>query len=107
MPRRGDLTPAAASSTPARSRRNSRASSGFLRADRSLDRPGFRRPGSYAPDLPEVMWGPPMVAPPTTPRSFAVDVARASAAFQELARQMGAQFLDKQETIRLMTVSAI
>jgi len=53
------------------------------------------------------MWGGPMVAPPTTPRSFAVDVARASAAFQELARQMGAQFLDKQEIIRLMTVSAI
>ena len=48
-----------------------------------------------------------MVAPPTTPRSFAVDVARVSAAFQELARQMGAQFLDKQEIIRLMTVSAI
>src|SRR5580698_6690238 len=48
-----------------------------------------------------------MVAPPTTPRSLAVDVARVSAAFQELARQMGAQFLDKQEIIRLMTVSAI
>src|SRR5580693_10543 len=48
-----------------------------------------------------------MVAPPTTPRSFAVDVARASAAFQEIARQMGAQFLDKQEIIRLMTISAI
>src|SRR5215216_992712 len=48
-----------------------------------------------------------MVAPPTTPRSFAVDVARVSAAFQELARQMNAQFLDKQEIIRLMTVSAI
>src|SRR5689334_4830264 len=48
-----------------------------------------------------------MVAPPPTPRSFAVDVARASAAFQDLARQMGAQFLDKQEIIRLMTVSAI
>lgn len=48
-----------------------------------------------------------MVAPPTTPRSFAVDVARASAAFQDLARQMGAQFLDKQEIIRLMTISAI
>ncbi|HEX4449619.1 MAG TPA: AAA family ATPase [Kofleriaceae bacterium] len=30
-----------------------------------------------------------------------------SAGFQELARQMGAQFLDKQEIIRLMTVSAI
>ncbi|MBA2542630.1 MAG: AAA family ATPase [Deltaproteobacteria bacterium] len=48
-----------------------------------------------------------MVAPPTTPRNFAVDVARASASFQELARQMGSQFLDKQEIIRLMTVSAI
>jgi MoxR-like ATPase len=48
-----------------------------------------------------------MVAPPTTPRSFAVDVARASAAFQDIARQMGAQFLDKQEIVRLMTVSAI
>src|SRR5688500_1790059 len=48
-----------------------------------------------------------MVAPPTTPRSFAVDVARASASFQDIARQMGAQFLDKQEIIRLMTVSAI
>ena len=44
---------------------------------------------------------------PPTPRSFAVDVARAQAAFQDLARQMGAQFLDKQEIIRLMTVSAI
>jgi MoxR-like ATPase len=48
-----------------------------------------------------------MVAPPTTPRSFAVDVARVSASFQDLARQMGAQFLDKQEIIRLMTISAI
>ena len=48
-----------------------------------------------------------MVAPPTTPRSFAVDVARVSASFQDLARQMNAQFLDKQEIIRLMTISAI
>src|SRR4029078_1149270 len=48
-----------------------------------------------------------MVAPPRTPRRFAVDVARVSAAFQDLARQMNAQFLDKQEIIRLMTVSAI
>src|SRR5580765_7106550 len=48
-----------------------------------------------------------MVAPPTTPRSFAVDVARVSAAFQDLARQMNAHFLDKQEIIRLMVVSAI
>src|SRR5688500_2868719 len=46
-----------------------------------------------------------MVAPPTTPRSFAVDVARASAAFQDIARQMGAQFLDKQDIIRLRPVS--
>jgi MoxR-like ATPase len=48
-----------------------------------------------------------MVAPPPTPRGFAVDVARVSASFQDLARQMGQQFLDKQEIIRLMTVSAI
>ena len=48
-----------------------------------------------------------MVAPPPTPRSFAIDVARVSASFQDLARQMGAQFLDKQEIIRLMTISAI
>ncbi|HSD91313.1 MAG TPA: AAA family ATPase [Kofleriaceae bacterium] len=34
-------------------------------------------------------------------------MARASAAFQDIARQMGAQFLDKQEIIRLMMVSAI
>jgi MoxR-like ATPase len=48
-----------------------------------------------------------MVAPPPTTRAFAVDVARASAAFQDVARQMGSQFLDKQEIIRLMVVSAI
>lgn len=48
-----------------------------------------------------------MVAPPDTPREVAADVARAGASFQELARQMGAQFLDKQEIIRLMAVSAI
>jgi MoxR-like ATPase len=48
-----------------------------------------------------------MVAPPPTTRAFAVDVARASAAFQDVARQMGTQFLDKQEIIRLMVVSAI
>ena len=47
-----------------------------------------------------------MVTPPT-PRSYAVDVARASAAFQEVARQLNNQFLDKQEIIRLMLVSAI
>ncbi|MCA9677819.1 MAG: AAA family ATPase [Kofleriaceae bacterium] len=47
-----------------------------------------------------------MVTPPTA-RTFAVDVARASATFQEVARQLNAQFLDKQEIIRLMLVSAI
>lgn len=47
-----------------------------------------------------------MVTPPT-PRSHAVDIARASAAFQEVARQLNNQFLDKQEIIRLMLVSAI
>jgi MoxR-like ATPase len=47
-----------------------------------------------------------MVTPPT-PRTYAVDVARASAAFQEVARQLNTQFLDKQEIIRLMLVSAI
>ena len=36
-----------------------------------------------------------------------VDVARASASVQEVARVMGAHFLDKQEIIRLMLVSAI
>jgi MoxR-like ATPase len=48
-----------------------------------------------------------MVSPPPSPRTFAVDVTRASAAFQDVARQMGNQFLDKQEIIRLMVVSAI
>lgn len=48
-----------------------------------------------------------MVAPPDASREFAVDVDRVSAGFQSLARQMAAQFLDKQEIIRLMTVSAI
>lgn len=36
-----------------------------------------------------------------------VDVAAAARGFQEVARQLGAQFLDKQEIIRLMMVSAI
>jgi MoxR-like ATPase len=50
-----------------------------------------------------------MTTPPTTPptRTTVADLARASAAFTELARQMGSQFLDKQEIIRLMIVSAI
>jgi MoxR-like ATPase len=48
-----------------------------------------------------------MVTPPPTPRAFSIDVARASSTFQEVARQLNAQFLDKQEIIRLMLVSAI
>jgi MoxR-like ATPase len=48
-----------------------------------------------------------MVTPPPTPRTFSIDVARASSTFQEVARQLNAQFLDKQEIIRLMLVSAI
>jgi len=48
-----------------------------------------------------------MVTPPPTPRTFSIDVARASASYQEVARHLNAQFLDKQEIIRLMLVSAI
>jgi MoxR-like ATPase len=54
-----------------------------------------------------------MVTPPSSQdpargaRNFAVDVARASAQFQDVARQLNTQFLDKQEIIRLMLVSAI
>ncbi len=46
-------------------------------------------------------------APARGARGFAVDVARASAQFQDVARQLNGQFLDKQEIIRLMLVSAI
>jgi MoxR-like ATPase len=49
-----------------------------------------------------------MVTPPQTPqRAYAVDVARAASGFQEVARTLNAQFLDKQEIIRLMMISAI
>src|SRR5437763_14909105 len=48
-----------------------------------------------------------MVTPPPTPRAFQVDVARAATSFQDVARQLNAHFLDKQEIIRLMLVSAI
>lgn len=48
-----------------------------------------------------------MAPPQPTARSFATDVARTSSAVQEVARIMGAAFLDKQELIRLMLVSAI
>ncbi len=48
-----------------------------------------------------------MVQPPPTAKVFAVEVARASASVQEVARILGAAFLDKQEIIRLMLVSAI
>ncbi len=46
---------------------------------------------------------------PTTPAAgpALVDVARASASVQEVARVLGSHFLDKQEIIRLMLVSAI
>ncbi|MBP9862555.1 MAG: AAA family ATPase [Kofleriaceae bacterium] len=46
---------------------------------------------------------------PTTPAAgpALVDVARASASVQEVARVLGSHFLDKQEVIRLMLVSAI
>ncbi len=51
------------------------------------------------------------MASPPHPSSAAgpalVDVARASASVQEVARILGAHFLDKQEIIRLMLVSAI
>lgn len=51
-----------------------------------------------------------MALPPSKPAPGApalVDVARASASVQEVARVLGAAFLDKQEIIRLMLVSAI
>jgi MoxR-like ATPase len=49
-----------------------------------------------------------MVTPPQTPhRAYALDVARAASGFQEVARHLNAQFLDKQEIIRLMMISAI
>ncbi len=48
-----------------------------------------------------------MVTSSPTAKTFAVEVARASASVQEVARILGAAFLDKQEIIRLMLVSAI
>jgi len=49
-----------------------------------------------------------MVTPPQAPqRSYAIDVARAASGFQEVARHLNGQFLDKQEIIRLMMISAI
>ncbi len=48
------------------------------------------------------------MVPPSPPvRSSVLDIARASASVQEVARILGAAFLDKQEIIRLMLVSAI
>jgi MoxR-like ATPase len=41
------------------------------------------------------------------PRAAVAEVAKTSAAFTELARHMSTQFLDKQEIIRLMIISAI
>ena len=48
-----------------------------------------------------------MVSPSHPPGPALVDVARASASVQEVARVLGSHFLDKQEIIRLMLVSAI
>ncbi len=45
--------------------------------------------------------------PPSIQKAFALDVARASASVQEVARILNSHFLDKQEIIRLMLVSAI
>jgi len=45
--------------------------------------------------------------PVPSPKAFAIDVARASASVQEVARILNSHFLDKQEIIRLMLVSAI
>ena len=47
------------------------------------------------------------VHPGPGPKAFAIDVARASANVQEVARILNSHFLDKQEIIRLMLVSAI
>ncbi|MEZ4401803.1 MAG: AAA family ATPase [Kofleriaceae bacterium] len=50
---------------------------------------------------------PSMPGPGAAPSAGLVDVARASANVQEVARVLGTHFLDKQEIIRLMLVSAI
>jgi MoxR-like ATPase len=55
-------------------------------------------------DLP-LMASPSNLSPSSGPAL--VDVARASASVQEVARVLGSHFLDKQEIIRLMLVSAI
>ena len=47
-----------------------------------------------------------MANPPPTPQA-PVDVARLSASFQTIARTLNAQFLDKQEIIRLLNICAI
>jgi MoxR-like ATPase len=44
---------------------------------------------------------------PSSASQFGADLTGVSRGFQEVARQLGAQFLDKQEIIRLMMVSAI
>lgn len=50
------------------------------------------------------MSGPP---PSPPPRTSPVDIARVSGSFQSVARTLNTHFLDKQEIIRLMMVSAI
>lgn len=47
-----------------------------------------------------------MASPPPTPNA-PVDVARISSYFQTIASTLNAQFLDKQEVIRLLNISAI
>lgn len=47
-----------------------------------------------------------MASPPPTPNA-PVDVARISQCFQTIASTLNAQFLDKQEVIRLLNISAI
>ena len=48
-----------------------------------------------------------MISPPATSRTAAFDAARVATGFQEVARHMGGHFLDKQEIVRLMMISAI
>lgn len=66
---------------------------------------GLARRATRGPNSAKV--GSYMVAPSEPPREPATNVARVSSALQDLARQMSVQFLDKQEIIRLMAVSAI
>lgn len=48
-----------------------------------------------------------MASPPTNPPRTTIDVARISSHFQNIASQLNAHFLDKQEVIRLLNISVI